>query len=88
MTSSDGQAAREVRGDFEARRETLEEASFRHEIGVDEFVDEYNRLMEEYQDRTAEVLPEERYQALFALPPGEPVVLGDPEVARAAYPDR
>jgi len=87
-TSSDGQAAREVRGDFEARREALEEAFFRHEIGVDTFVDEYNRLMEEYQYRTAEVLPEERYEALFALPPGEPVVLGDPEVARAAYPDR
>lgn len=86
--TSGGEALMSARGDFEQRRDEVERAFFYREMGVDEFVQAYNDLMVDFQRQSAEILPEAGYRALLAAAPEEPLVLGDLDAARQAYPDR
>jgi len=85
--TSGGEALMAARGDFEQRRDEVERAFFYRETGVGEFVAAYNELMIDFQRQSAEILPENGFRALLAESPETPVVLGDPEVARLAYPE-
>jgi hypothetical protein len=86
--TAEGRELMGTRANLEAERLELERAFFLREMTTGDFVRAYNRLMIDFQARTAEVLPADRFTALLAVAPEEPMVLGDPEVARLAYPGR
>lgn len=76
------------RRSIEGRRREIEEAFLRHELSVRQFVEAFNELTVELQDRVAGTLTDERYRQLFELPREERMVVADPAVAEAAYPAR
>jgi hypothetical protein len=86
--SVQGRALIDARLSIEHRRREIEEAFFRHELSVRQFVDAFNELTIELQERSGEILDEGRYRALFEQAPEEKIVIADPAVAQAAYPAR
>jgi hypothetical protein len=73
---------------LEERRRAIEADFLQERIGVQRFVQVMNELTIEFQQRSHRVLTADQYRVLYELPPEEKVVVGDPQVAQAAYPER
>lgn len=86
VDSPEGRSLMDVRASVEAQRMAIEDAFLNDEMTVDEFVTRYNLLFEQFQQHVAEVLSADGYRALLQMERDERVVLGDPEIARLAYP--
>jgi hypothetical protein len=83
--STKGKGLLEVRDNIENQRSKIEDYFQNQDLTVDEFVNRYNKLIEDFQDNTANTLSSDEYRLLLQLKPDEKIVLGDPEIARIAY---
>ena len=83
--STKGKGLLGIRDDIENQRSKLEDYFQNQDLTVDEFVNRYNKLIEDFQDNTANTLSSDEYRSLLQLEPDEKIVLGDLEIARIAY---
>ena len=83
--STKGKGLLGIRDDIENQRSKIEDYFQNQDLTVDEFVNRYNKLIEDFQDNTANTLSSDEYRSLLQLEPDEKIVLGDLEIARIAY---
>ncbi len=85
MDTKNASHALEIRGSVEQKRSPLEESLQAKEIAIEEFLEEHNRLTEEFQYDLANSLTADEYRSLLELEPGDVVILGDPDIMKEAY---
>ena len=78
----------EIRAGEEEERVRIEGSFLGHDMTVGAFVQALNDLGDRFQDNVAKVLSLDDYAALLGVLPGDHVWLVDPDIARAAYPER
>ena len=75
----------EIRRSAERSRMKIEEYLSHRDLNARDFVSEFNKETVLFQEAAAGVLKPRQYKALFALEPGETVILADPRIVRRAF---
>lgn len=83
--STSGQSLKSQREQTELRTYERENAFVHGDLDTEEFVQCINDDTKAFQDEVANILSEEKYQALLDITRDERIVLGDPEIAVRVY---